>query len=53
MDPGISPDRSELNILPEEEVERLELLEVASAVLIEHAETLAKLELDSGGRRAA
>ena len=53
MDPNLPFERNELNILPDEEVERLELLEVASAALIAHAETLAERELLAEARHAA
>ena len=44
----------EFHVLPDAEIERLELLALASAALIAHAEALEELErAPSGERRAA
>ena len=45
MDITIPQESYGFHILPEAEIERLELLELASAALIAHAECLAELEL--------
>jgi hypothetical protein len=38
MDAPIQPDRSELNLLHDDEIERLLALEIACACLLDHAE---------------
>ena len=54
MDTTIPQDLSGLHVLPDAEIERLELLAAASAALIAHAEKLAELEhLAEEERRAA
>jgi len=54
MDTASPQDCGEYHILPDAEIERLELLALASAALIAHAETLEELERpDPGERRAA
>ncbi len=54
MDTTIPQDFSGLHVLPDAEIERLELLAAASAALIAHAERLAELEhLAEEERRAA
>ncbi len=40
----VLPEPREFHVLPEAEIERLELLAVASAALIAHAETLMEAE---------
>jgi hypothetical protein len=54
MDTTIPQDLSGIHVLPDAEIERLELLALASAALIAHAEQLAELErLAEQERRAA
>jgi GAF domain-containing protein len=49
----VAPDARELHVLPEAEIERLELLALASAALIAHAEKLMESEqLTERDRRA-
>ena len=47
MDITIPQEPSGLHVLPDAEIERLELLALASAALIAHAEELAELELQA------
>lgn len=54
MDTAIPREPGEIHVLPDAEIERLELLALASAALIAHAERLEELESGpSGERRAA
>jgi len=53
MDTAIPQERREIHVLPEAEIERLELLALASAALIAHAERLEELERTAAERRAA
>jgi hypothetical protein len=53
MDTTIPQESTGLHVLPDAEIERLELLALASAALIAHAERLAELELDSAEERRA
>ena len=54
MDTTIPQEPSAPHVLPDAEIERLELLEAASAALIAHAERLEQLErLAEEDRRAA
>ena len=54
MDTAIPQELRDFHVLPDAEIERLELLELASAALIAHAERLEELERGpSGERRAA
>lgn len=53
MDTTIQPERVEFHILPDAEIERLELLALASAALIAHAERIAELERRADAERRA
>ena len=53
MDAPILPDATQFHVLPEEELERLELLAVAIATLIENAERLATAPQTAPERLAA
>lgn len=53
MDITIPQEPSGLHVLPDAEIERLELLALASAALIAHAEELAELELQAQQERRA
>ena len=54
MDAKIPQPLDEVHILPEAEIERLELLALASAALIAHAEKLEREDdPDAAARRAA
>ncbi len=54
MDTTLPHEPNGIHILPDAEIERLELLAVALAALIAHAEGLEELERrDAEGRRAA
>ncbi len=53
MDTMIPPEQGGFHVLPDAEIERLELLALASAALIAHAERLAELEQGPGQERRA
>lgn len=53
MDTTMPQDLSGYHVLPDAEIERLELLALASAALIAHAERLAELEHQSNQERRA
>jgi hypothetical protein len=53
MDTTIPQDLSDFHVLPDAEIERLELLALASAALIAHAEQLAELERRAEQERRA
>ncbi len=53
MDTAIVQEPLELHVLPDAEIERLELLELALAELIAHAERLEELERGPCGERRA
>jgi hypothetical protein len=53
MDTLIPPEPREFHVLPDAEIERLELLALASAALIAHAERLEELERGVPGERRA
>jgi hypothetical protein len=54
MNTPVPHEPNGVHILPDAEIERLELLAAASAALIAHAEDLEELERrDAEGRRAA
>ena len=53
MDTTIPQELSGLHVLPDAEIERLELLAIASATLIAHAEWLEELEHTAEEERRA